>query len=86
MAAKATWEAARCSKHYGYQLKHKDRRKRYFTVLTVTPLAVRFYRLNSGHAATGAYLKWFGHLKDDIYWWCREGAVQTREYLFHHCT
>ena len=85
-AAKAQWEAERCSKPYGYRLKGKAGSKRPIPMTSVKPLAARFYRLKSGHAPTGAYLKRFGHREDDISWWCRGGAVQTREHLFHHCS
>ena len=85
-AAKAEWEAKRCSKHYVYRLKGKAGSKRSVPMTSVKPLAARFYRLKSGHAPTGAYLKRFGHREDDICWWCRGGAVQTREHLFHHCS
>jgi hypothetical protein len=46
----------------------------------------RFYRLKSGHAPTGTYLKRFGHREDDKCWWCRSGTLQTREHLFRHCS
>jgi len=37
---------------------------------TVKSLAARFYRLKSGHAPTGVYLKRFGHRDDNDCWWC----------------
>ena len=49
-------------------------------------LATRFYQLKCGHAPTGAYLKRFGHLEDDKYWWCGEMVTQTREHLLRHCS
>jgi hypothetical protein len=85
-AAKAKWEAERCSKHYGYRLKGKAGSKRSVPMTGVKPLAARFYRLKSGHTPTGAYLKLFGHREDDICWWCRGGAVQMWEHLFRHCS
>jgi hypothetical protein len=85
-AAKAKWEADRCTKHYGYRLKGKAGSKRPVPMTSVKSLAARFYRLKRGHAPTGAYLKRFGHREDDICWWCRGGAVQTREHLFRHCS
>jgi hypothetical protein len=68
-AAKAIWDAERCSKHYAYRLKGKVGSKRSVPMTSVKPLAARFYRLKSVHALTGAYLKWFGHREDDICWW-----------------
>jgi len=58
---------------------------------SVKSLAARFYRLKSGHAPVGTYLKRFGHRDDDKCWWCggggREAAqTQTREHLFRHCS
>ena len=38
------------------------------------PLAARFYRLKSGHAPVGTYLKRFGHRDDDKCWWCGGGG------------
>ncbi|KAF8535376.1 hypothetical protein BDD12DRAFT_893114 [Trichophaea hybrida] len=60
-AAKAKWEADKCSKHFGYRLKGKAGSKRPVPMTSVKPLATRFYRLKSGHAPTGVYLKRFGH-------------------------
>jgi len=85
-AAKTKWEADKCSKHYGNRLKGKTGSKRSIPMTSVKSLVARFYRLKSGHAPTGAYLKRFRHREDDICWWCRGGAVQTREHLFRHCT
>jgi hypothetical protein len=56
---------------------------------SVKSLAARFYRLKSGHAPVGTYLKRFGHRDDDKCWWCGGGgrtAAQTREHLFRHCS
>jgi len=55
---------------------------------SVKPLAARFYRLKSGHAPVGTYLKWFGHRDDDKCWWCGGGCrtAPTREHLFRHCS
>jgi len=69
MAAKEKWEADRCPKHYGYRLKGKAGSKRPVQMTSAKSLAARFYRLKSGRAPTGAYLKQFGHREDDIYWW-----------------
>ena len=60
-AAKAQWEADKCSKHFGYRLKGKAGSKRPIPMTSVKSLAARFYRLNCGHASTGTYLKRFGH-------------------------
>jgi len=85
-AVKAEWEADKCSKHFSYRLKGKARTKRPIPMTSVKPLAARFYRLKSGHAPTGVYLKRFGHRDNDKCWW-REGTVaQTWEHLFHHCS
>ena len=67
---KAKWEAAKCSKHYGYRLKGKAGSKRPVPTTSVKSPAARFYILKSGHASTGAYLKRFVHREDDICWWC----------------
>jgi hypothetical protein len=48
--------------------------------------AVRFYRLKSGHAPTGVYLKLFGHRDDDQCWWCGGTVSKTQEHLFWHCS
>jgi len=61
MAAKAQWEADRCSKHYGYRLKGKAGSKRPIPMNSGKSLAARFYQLKSGHAPVGTYLKRFGH-------------------------
>jgi len=53
---------------------------------SVKSLATRFYRLKSGHAPTGVYLKRFGHREDDKCWWCEGTAAQTREHVFRHCS
>jgi hypothetical protein len=56
---------------------------------SVKSLAMRFYRMKSRHAPIGTYLKWFGHRKDSIYWWCGGGgrtAAQTWEHLFRQCS
>jgi hypothetical protein len=86
-AAKAQWEADKCSKHCGYRLKGKAGSKRPIPMTSVKSLAARFYRLKSGHALVGTYLKRFGHRDDDKCWWCGGGgkAIQTREHLFRHC-
>jgi len=87
-AAKAQWEADKCSKHFSYRLKGKAGTKRPIPMTRVKLLAARFYRLKSRHAPTGVYLKRFGHRDDDTCWWCA-GTVtqtQTREHLFRHCS
>jgi hypothetical protein len=60
--------------------------EKYIPMTSVKSLAARFYRLKSGHAPTGTYLKRFGHREDDKCWWCRGGTLQTREHLFRHCS
>ena len=88
-SAKAEWEADKCSKHFGYRLKGKAGAKRSIPMTSAKSLATRFYRLKSGHAPTGVYLKRFGHREDDKCWWCGGGgrtAAQTREHLFRHCS
>jgi hypothetical protein len=86
-AAKAEWEADKCSKHFGYRLKGKAGAKRSIQMTCAKSLAARFYRLKSGHAPTGVYLKRFGHREDDKWWWCSGGsrtAAQPQEHLFRH--
>jgi hypothetical protein len=85
-AAKAKWEADKCSKHFSYRLKGKAGTKRPIPMTSVKSLAARFYRLKSGHAPTGVYLKRFGHRDDDKCWWCGGTVSQTREHLFRHCS
>jgi len=85
-AAKADWEADKCSKLYGYRLKGKARSKRPVPMSSVKSLGARFYRLKSGHALTGTYLMRFGQREDNKCWWCSEGTLQTREHLLRHCS
>jgi len=54
-AAKATWEADKCSKHFGYRVKGKAGAKGPIPMTSVKSLAARHYRLKSGHAPTGVY-------------------------------
>ena len=77
-AAKAQWEADKCSKHFGYRLKGKAGNRRPIPMASAKPLATRFYQLKCGHAPTGAYLKRFGHREDDKCWWCGGTVAQTR--------
>jgi len=85
-AAKAEWEAVKCSKHFSYTLKGKAGTKRPIPVTSIQSLAARFYRLRSGNAPTGDYLKRFGHRDDDKCWWGGGNVSQTREHLFCHCS
>jgi len=88
-SAKAEWEADKCSKHFSYRLKGKAGATRSIPMTSAKSLAARFYRLMSGHAPTGVYLKRFGHREDDKCWWCGgrgRTAAQTREHLFRHCS
>jgi ribonuclease HI len=86
MEAKAEWDAEKCYKHYSYRLKDKAGSKRPVPMSSMKSLAARFYRMKSGHALTGTYLKRFRHREDDKCWWCREGMLQTREHLLRHCS
>jgi len=85
-AAKAEWEADKCSKHFSYRLKGKAGTKRPIPMTSIKPLAPRFYRLKSGHAPTWVYLKQFSHRDDDKCWWCGGTVSQTQEHLFRHCS
>ena len=88
-AAKAEWEADKCSKHHGYRLKGKAGSKRPIPMNSVKTLAVRFYPLKSGHMPVGTYLKRFGHQDDDKCWWCGgrgRTAAQMQKHLLHHCS
>jgi len=85
-AAKAEWDAGKCSKHCSYRLKGKAGTKRPIPMTSVKPLAARFYLLKSGHASTCVYLKRFGHRDEDKCWWCGGTVSQTREHLFRHCS
>ena len=53
LAAKAEWDADKCSKHLSYRLKGKAGTKRPIPMTSVKPLAARFYRLKSRHVPTG---------------------------------
>jgi hypothetical protein len=64
-AAKAEWEADKCSKHFSYRLKGKSGTKRPIPMTSITPVAALFYRLKSAHAHRGVYPKRFGHQDDD---------------------
>jgi hypothetical protein len=51
------------------------------------PLTAWFYRMKSGHAPLGTYLKQCGHRDDDKCWWCGGGGrsiAQTLAHLFRH--
>jgi len=85
-AAKAQWEADKCSKHFGYRLKGKAVSKRPIPMASAKSLATIFYQLKCGHAPTRAYLKRFGHRQDDKCWWCGGMVAQTREHLPRHCS
>jgi len=60
-AAKAEWEADKCSKHFGYRLQVKAGAKRSIPMTSTKSLATRFYRLKSGRTPSGIDLKRFGH-------------------------
>jgi len=72
--------------HFSYRLKGKAGTKGPIPMRNVKSLAARFYRLKSGHAPTGVYLKRFGHRDDDKCWWCGGTESQTLEHLFLHCS
>jgi len=73
-AAKAKWEADKCSKHFSYRPKGKKRTTRPILMTTVKSLASRIYRLKCGYARSGVYLKRFGHREDDKCWWYGGGG------------
>jgi len=87
-ATKAKWEADKCSNLFSYRLKGIEGTKRPIPMGSAKSLAARFYRLKSGHAPTGVYLKHFGHLDDDKCWCGGGTATQTqmREHLFRRCS
>jgi hypothetical protein len=60
--------------------------KRPIPMTSVKSLAARIYRLKSGHAPTGVYLKRFGHQDDDKCWTCGGTVAQMPEHLFRHCS
>ena len=88
-AAKANWEADKCSKHFSYRLKGTTGTNRPVPKTSVKSLAEWFYRLKCRHSPTGVYLKRFSHWGDDNCWWWggrgRTGA-QTQEHLLRHCS
>ena len=47
-------------------------------------LASRFYRLKSGHAPTGVYLKQISHRDDDKCWWCLGKESHISKMYFSH--
>jgi len=47
-------------------------------------LASRFYRLKSGHAPTGVYLKQISHQDDDKCWWCVGKESHISKMYFSH--
>ena len=49
-AAKAKWEADKCSKHFSYRLKDKVGAKRSIPIKSVKSLGATLYRLKSGQA------------------------------------
>jgi hypothetical protein len=55
--AKAKCESDKCGQYFSYRLKGKAWTKRPIPMTSVKSLAARFYRLKSGHVATGIYLK-----------------------------
>jgi len=67
-AEKAKGEAYKHFKHYRYRLKGKAGSERSVPMTSMIFLAARFYRLKSGHAPTGTYLKRFGHREDNTCW------------------
>jgi len=89
-AAKATWEADKCNKHFSYRLKGKTGTKRPVPMTSVKSLGTRVYRQKCGQAPTGVYRKRVDHREDDTCW--RGGgsegrtAAQTWEHLFRHCS
>jgi len=85
-AAKAEWEADKCSKHFSCRLTGKAGTKRPIPMTRVKPLAARFHLVKSGHAPTGVYLKRFGHRDDGKCWWCGGTVSQMREHPFRHCS
>jgi len=85
-AAKAKWEADKCSKHFSYRLKCKMGTKRPVPMTSAKFLATRFYRLMCGRAPTGVYLTQFSRREDDKCWLCGVTAAQMWDYLIHHCS
>jgi len=55
-------------------------------MISLKSLANTFHRLDSGHAPTAVYQKWFSHWDDNICWWCGGTVSQTWEHLFRHCS
>jgi len=61
LAAKAEWEAYKCSEHFSYRLMGKAGTKRRIPRTRLNSLAARFDLLKYGHAPISVYLKRFGH-------------------------
>jgi len=83
------WEADKCGQQFGYRLKGKAGVKRPIPMTRVKSLAASFYRLKSGHAPSGVYLKRFSHHEDDKGLGCGAGGrtvAQTQEHLVRHCS
>jgi hypothetical protein len=64
-AAKAIWEADKCSEHFSYRLRGKTGPKGPIPMTSVKSLHTRFQRLMNGHARTEDYQKRFGHREDN---------------------
>ena len=83
-AAKAEWEVDKCSKHFSYRLTGKAGTKGPIPMTRAKSLASRFYRLKSGHAPTGVYLKQISHRDDDKCWWCVGKESHISKMYFSH--
>jgi len=60
-AAKAQWEAEKCSKHFSYRLKSTAGNRRPIPMAREKSLPTRFDQLKCRHASTVAHLKRFVH-------------------------
>jgi hypothetical protein len=69
-AAKAKWEANKCSKHFSQRFKGKTGTKTPVPMTSMKSLATRFYRLTCGDEPNGVILKPFRYREDDKCCWC----------------
>jgi hypothetical protein len=79
------WVKERCHGKRYYLLTERQRTDPVASRAQKT-VASRFYQLRMGKARIGPYLAMIGEAENDKCWWCSNGASQTREHLFKHCS
>jgi hypothetical protein len=76
-AAKARWEADKCSKHCSYRLKGTTGTKRPVLLTFMKSLPTWFSRLKSRNGPTGVYQTQFSTREDNKFWLCDSGSVRN---------